>query len=591
MVDRDFIPFGWSCLLMKKESTVNRYPIRPLRARQVLDGSWQFHYLGDVAPETVAPESLNYQDIAAVPGCYDTAGELIGKRGVAVYRTAFEFASGRTRLTIGGLGLYARLYLDGVFLREVKTPYATITQDFDCSAGEHHLAIVLDNRFDPARVPLFKPYYDFYGYGGIYRSVILESLPALRLERAPVRTLDLAAGRVQVTVECGGALAAEVTLRYRFDRSPEQTLTLPVQQGRATFEAVVPDFRVWSPEAPHLHTIRLGLVADGREVDTLVERFGLRTIAARGQDLLLNNQPLYLCGVNRHEAHPELGPVQPVQIMVDDLKWVKELGANFVRGAHYQQNPEFLECCDEAGVLVWNESLAWGLLDCDSDRPESVELLRESTAVMAAECVNNPSVILCGFLNECNTDTPSGRAMHAKMAEAVRQHNPHCLVSYAGNRFQRDTCTDLVDVISVNPYPGWISHLDGDGSDYRKDIPTFFDDIAQQFSAAASCGKPLLVSESGACGIYGIRDRARAQWSEEFQSDYFAAAIGAVFANPRYCGVTLWQMFDCRSFVNTGQVRCKPRGYNCAGLLDEYRRPKLVFDTVKQLFHQRRGKA
>ena len=62
------------------------------------------------------------------------------------------------------------------------------------------------------------------------------------------------------------------------------------------------------------------------------------------------------------------------------------------------------------------------------------------------------------------------------------------------------------------------------------------------------------------------------------------AAVDAVLANPRYCGVTLWQMIDCKSFVNSGQIRCKPRGFNCAGLLDEYRRPKLAFDTVKRLF-------
>ena len=43
-------------------------------------------------------------------------------------------------------------------------------------------------------------------------------------------------------------------------------------------------------------------------------------------------------------------------------------------------------------------------------------------------------------------------------------------------------------------------------------------------------------------------------------------------------------MIDCKSFVNSGQIRCKPRGFNCAGLLDEYRRPKLAFDTVKRLF-------
>jgi beta-glucuronidase len=33
-----------------------------------------------------------------------------------------------------------------------------------------------------------------------------------------------------------------------------------------------------------------------------------------------------------------------------------------------------------------------------------------------------------------------------------------------------------------------------------------------------------------------------------------------------------------------GQVRGKFRGYNNAGLLDEYRRPKLAYDEVRTLF-------
>lgn len=174
----------------------------------------------------------------------------------------------------------------------------------------------------------------------------------------------------------------------------------------------------------------------------------------------------------------------------------------------------------------------------------------------------------------------------ARLAATVRRHNNSCLVSYAGSRFRNDTCCDLVDVISVNPYPGWISHLDDATSDYRSFIAPAFADIAAYFSRPEFADKPLLVSEAGACGIYGIRDRAQAQWSEEFQADYFAAAIDAVRDNPRYCGITLWQMFDCRSYHLPGRSAASPGGYNCAGLLDEYRRPKLAFDEVKQRFRK-----
>lgn len=185
--------------------------------------------------------------------------------------------------------------------------------------------------------------------------------------------------------------------------------------------------------------------------------------------------------------------------------------------------------------------------------------------------------------------------------QTLRDADSSRLISYASNRFEKDLCFDLADIISINPYPGWIGgRAPVDEADKIKiwatpslsRIRPEFDRLAEYFSTHPQYAqKPLLVSESGACGIYGIRDRARSQWSEEFQQDYFDEAIRAVLDNPRYLGTTLWQMIDCRSFANVGpEIRTKPRGYNNAGLLDEYRRPKLAFDTVKSLYERYCGK-
>ncbi len=562
---------------------MNRYPFHPGRLTEVLDGEWDFAWLGDADLDGFDPEQVKFDETAAVPGCFDTAGARIGQRGAAVYHTRFEFPAGLARLTFGGLGLYARIYFDNVLLEEVRTPYATIGCELRCDGGFHDLTVLADNRFgDESRVPIFKPYADFYGFGGIYRSVKIEQLPELFLDRVKVETVDLASGRVRLkpVLGCTGAEPETLAFRVRFDEGAWRTVTAPVTDGVAEFEAEVPDFRIWSPASPALHTVTVAI--DG---DSIVERFGIRTVSTRGQQILLNGEPIRLLGVNRHESHPNFGPVQPTQLMVDDLKWAKELNANFIRGAHYQQNPEFLELCDRMGFLVWNESLGWNQPESDAKNPETARLLLESTATMVRESFNNPSVIFYGFCNESCSDTPGGRELYRKLAETIREEDSTRLISYASNKFERDLCFDLADVISINPYPGWISQVENWVTVNRAAIRPAFDRHAAYFSSKPEyAGKPLLISESGACGIFGIRDRMRAQWSEEFQSDYFDEAVRAVLDNPRYCGTTLWQMIDCRSYVNVGAIRCKPRGYNSAGLLDEYRRPKLAFDTVRELF-------
>ena len=95
----------------------------------------------------------------------------------------------------------------------------------------------------------------------------------------------------------------------------------------------------------------------------------------------------------------------------------------------------------------------------------------------------------------------------------------------------------------------------------------------------------MILSEIGCCGIYGYRDRVKARWSEEYQADHMVESCRCVFEHPLYSGLSLWQFHDSRTFAN-GEIRCKRRGFNNAGVLDEYRRPKLAFDALKKFFHE-----
>ncbi|EIP97374.1 beta-galactosidase/beta-glucuronidase [Opitutaceae bacterium TAV1] len=590
-----------------------RHPLYPERHSLLLDGLWDFAWLGDTDAVAFRPAAHDavFDEIAAVPGCYNLAGSRIGGRGAGLYRTRFAFPSGHARLCFGGLGLYARVWLDGHDLAEIKNPYATIAIDTDIrpAAGggdRHELLVLVDNRFDPARVPVFRPSSDFYGYGGIYRSVTLTRLPDTRVERVKITTLDIATGRVRLEARLGGRIPQKLRIRYAFDGgAPAETvLAAPAGKQPLVIETQVPGHRVWSPEHPALHTLSFGIScaeADGpfEEGDAVIEQFGIRTITTLGREILLNGSPVRLLGLNRHESHPQFGPAQPGQLIADDLQWARELNANFIRAVHYQPDSGFLDACDRAGFLVWAESLGWAQPESDAQDPEIVALHRHSAIALVDACLNHPSVIIYAFLNESCSDTPDGRRLYQNLAQTLRDADSSRLISYASNRFEKDLCFDLADIISINPYPGWIGGFGDMANDPDRlwttpvlaRIRPEIDRLARYFAETpAHAQKPLLVSEIGACGLYGVRDRARAQWSEEFQQDYFDEAVRAVLDNPRYAGIALWQMFDNRSFVNTGpSVRTKPRGYNNAGLLDEYRRPKLAFDTVKELFRRYGG--
>lgn len=558
------------------------FPLYPTRPSLNLDGAWDFLWLGaEIEFKTIDPSKLQYNEITTVPGVFDTFPAAPGRRGIGVYRHLIDWpADARLRLRIGGMGLAATIWWDGRLLGDYRLPYSSIDYDFNAGPGNRHeLVIAVDNRYEPLSSPLFSPYFDLYGYGGIYRSIEIQELPETYLERVQVKTLKIATGKVSLKIIIGGKIPDELTFAIAFDQEKPVQFRKKIVNGEILIEQNVPSPRQWSPESPALHTVTVTI-----DNDRIVERFGIRTVIVANRQIQLNGKPLRLLGVNRHESHPEFGPVQSPHLMMEDLRLLKDLGCNFIRCVHYPQDQAFLDLCDQAGFLVWQESLGWNNPEADAVSPDFFALQIEQTDLMVKNSINHPSIILWGFLNECCSDTEGGKKLYGELARTIRKVDQSLLITYASNRMERDICFEFCDVAAINIYPGWCSP----SPDFTTPISAL---IAAQVEASAKLAetgvlkdKPLLIAEIGACGLYGCHDRANAQWSEEFQADYFSVALRSVLANVRYAGIALWQFCDTRSYVNAGQVRSKPRGFNCAGLLDEYRRPKMAYDAVKAIY-------
>ena len=571
---------------------MSTYPFYPERKTISLNGIWDFAWLGDCNIDQIMIAEVVFNEVMAVPGLFDTTPAYSGKRGVGIYRCVFLYPTTTQqllRLKFGGAGLFCRIWVDGQEIGQYDLPYSSVDYDFRVTGRENHeLIIAVDNRFDFKHSPLFAANFDFYAYGGIYRHIEIQSLPELYLERVYVTTKDISSGTVELKIILGGEIPSTAQLELSFDDNIKQTCEVNISDGIIILHYKVPDFKLWSPENPALHTVTVSIAHD-----TITERFGIRTVSTSGEQILLNGKALFLRGVCRHEAHPEFGPVQPSQLMINDLLLLKELHCNFVRCVHYPQDQRFLDLCDQIGMLVWQESMGWNNSEANALDAHFFELQVRQTKLMAKNSYNHPSIILWGFLNECCSNTQGGYKLYETLARSIRSINPEFLVTYASNKIGRtkegivqDICFDLVDVVAYNTYPGWI-----DPKPEWTDTP--FDLIEPEIKRLSYIsdthpkvkGKPVLFSEIGTCALYGCHDIDKAQWSEEFQAEYVEKVCRAIFADQRFSGVALWQFFDTRSYVNAAPgVRCKPRGFNCAGLLDEYRRRKLAFSSIKELF-------
>ncbi len=565
---------------------INFYPQFPNRKVINLDGLWDFSLTNGCSdPATPDLNAVCYNDQQAVPGVFDALPDYAGQRGTAFYRTRVSTTpNARLLLKSGGLGMWGAIFWDGKRIAIIDLPYSGMEFEFEAGDGAaHELVVVIDNRFDYQRQPLLSQFYDYYCHGGIFRSIEIHELPSWSLDRAQVTTLDLD-GHVKVKVQLTGNSPENAELSYRFDSEPAKSLTLPVQGGTVEFEAQLANPALWSVSSTNLHTLELTL-PNG---DRIVERFGLRIVEAKAGKILLNGEPLKLHGYCRHESHPEFGPALPLQIVIEDLQLLKKTGCNFVRGSHYPQDQRFLDLCDEHGILVWEESIGWGDRENHLTDPNFCSAQLRQLPWMVKNSFNHPSVIMWGYLNESDSSLPAARPLYEKMTQTLRQLDSTRPITYASMFYEKDINFDLVDIISLNAYPGWYANnpeVMRPLGEIRRRLDVFLAFLHE----SGFDDKPFILSEIGAGAIYGWRDRFHAHWSEEYQADYLDEVCSYVNENDRISGVALWQFLDCRTY-STSYALGRPRAFNNKGLFDEYRRPKLAFDAVRKHFVKDIGK-
>ncbi len=563
------------------------YPLYPARKTTDLSGFWDFLFLPHPMMELKnldSPAGFSYYDKQTVPGCFDAAGTYAGQRGIGVYRRSVAVSeAGTALLSFGGLLQCGKIFWDGKLMLEHCLPYTGGTCAFETTAGVHELVIAVTNRFDLEYNPLTRPNYDFYAFGGILRSITLtEHAPSAGFIRCGVAVLAPEQGTVRLSPGISGIPDGTVLdLSVAFDGGTPEIFPVTIRNMGCTVNAQVPDPAIWSPESPNLHTVELRLNYNGC-TDVIVERFGLRTIEAKNGKLLLNGNPVYLAGYNRHESHPETGAEIPRQIMMEDLQILRSQNCNFIRGCHYPQSQEFLDLCDEMGFLVMEESLGWGNGTDSLNDEKFCCRQEEQTGLMVQNSINHPCVILWGFLNETHSHLPESRALVERLAKAVRDIDRSRPLTFATMCIgYGEQCLDLVDVIACNTYPGWYEVQHNEEKPVQKIAPRLDTVIAEteQFK-----DKPLIISEIGAAALYGCHDpRFRNQWTEEFQADYIEEVIRCLKERPRIQGLALWHFADARTYTG-GPSLNRARGFNNKGTLDEYRREKLAASIVRKNF-------
>lgn len=351
------------------------------------------------------------------------------------------------------------------------------------------VAILCDNSRDLDRMP--SDLSDFTLYGGLYRHLNLIYVPAVSLETVHIKTtLATPTSPAEIAVHAalynptGSTSLITATIELLDPKSTvihtaKQTLPpWPSAKALTTFTLRAP--QLWGPSTPNLYQCRVTLTTSGGEY-TAHETFGIRhTEWVDHGPFKLNGERLFLRGTHRHEDHAGYAAAMPDDLLDHEMHLIKDMGANFIRLAHYQQSRRVLDLCDRLGILVWEE-IPWcrGGIGDDTFK----EMGRRTLRNMIAQHYNHPSVLLWGLGNENDwpteypeIDQQAIRAYLTELRDLSHQLDPLRMTTIR----RCDFCRDIPDVYSPSIWAGWYS---GTYPEYQKSLETQRERVKHLFHA------------------------------------------------------------------------------------------------------------
>jgi beta-galactosidase len=454
-----------------------------------LDDGWHYRQgqLGGIWEVWRAEEADLWQPVT-LPHCFNHADACDPDRpyyqGQGWYRTTLNvanpFADGQTILHFQGAGQTSSLWVGSTFIGTHKGGYDEfvfdITEaisDFQRAKGAASaipIAVLCDNGPNPERVP--SELSDFCLYGGLYRHVNLVYLPALALDNVHILPTLRTDGNAEISIRCRlynpRSLSSPCKLSVEILDPGGRSIhkwsgaMRPWSGTGAAVDAIIANPQLWSPETPALYRCSVTLSAP-TGTSSMEERFGIRHLEfVEHGPFKLNGKRILLQGTHRHADHAGVAAAMSDDQVREEMRLIREMGANFIRLAHYQQDRLVLDLCDELGLMVWEE-VPWcraGVGD-----PSFQQNARDMLSHMINQHFNHPAIILWGLGNEDDwpdeypsDDHAAIRAFMTELRDLAHQLDPSRFTAFRRCDFARD----IPDVYSPSIWAGWY------GGNYRE---------------------------------------------------------------------------------------------------------------------------
>lgn len=524
-------------------------------------------------------------------------------RGIGWYRRTISlphtWKGKQLFLKLDAASKAATIYINGKNIGEHAGGYTACTFDvtpYLSFTSPNILAIRVDN----ARTDIPPISGDFTFFGGIYRDVWLTAVSKQHFNltnhgsagifiTTPQVSEEKATIQIRGEIKNGTKEKATLELTHTV-YSPDGSIAQTQHQSIHMKGGEVFPFcnetspllhpQLWTPETPNLY--RVETILRDRKTKAVLDRSdhytGFRWFRFDGDEgFFLNGKPYKLRGICRHQDQKPIGVALTDEMHRRDFLLMKEMGANFIRISHYQQDDALLEMCDKLGMLAWEEI---PIIDIVPDTPGYADNCERNLREMIRQHYNHPSIITWGYMNEILLVTQRKYKTQEELApvlertltlarrlEKVLKEEDTTRVStmafHGSDSYNSTGLSEITDIVGWNLYQGW----------YGGEFSGFDKYLAEQHSKHPS--HLMIVSEYGAGSdqrLHSLQPRAF-DFSMEYQQKYLEHYLPVLENTPYICGGTHWNFIDFGSALRDESM---PR-INNKGLVYADRTPKDVY--------------
>lgn len=577
-------------------------PAQEDRARAILrlNENWQFtkENLADVNASwqrVDLPHTWNIEDVMDdEPGYY---------RGIAWYKKEIfldnDMMNRELSLYFEGVNQEATVFINGKKAGYHAGGYTGFEiaispfLQFDGKQNKNEIWVKADNSFNNSIPPLSA---DFTFYGGIYRDVFLVSTGKVHFDRK-----DKGSCGVYLTTPSVSAREANVKIKALVSNQTKTNQNLKIftvvrnREGKPVGEVSTPFIikaggsaevqqeihsikqpRLWSPADPYLYKAETTVRdASGKILDIHNNPLGFRWFSFDAEKgFFLNGISCKLVGASRHQDYKGKGNAVPDELAINDILWLKKMGANFLRVAHYPQDPSVMNACDSLGIMTSVEiPIVNEITESDSFYRHSEQMQVE----MIRQNFNHPSVLLWCYMNEVllRPHFPNDkerqklyfaniRKLAQRLEDITRKEDPYRYTFMANhgdlNKYKAAGLLSIPMVVGWNLYSGWYGGT-------ITDFPLFLDNFHNAYPH-----KPMMVTEYGADADPRIRSLkpVRFDKSVEYTTSFHQYYLEEMMKRSFVAGAIAWNLADFNSETRTETM---PH-INNKGLMEWDRTPK-----------------